>query len=329
MPDSHSHDPDTFACPYCDRQYRFKPELEGKRIKCKCGEKFTIEAPVAAEEQDGYDLDHGVSEDDGPDWSALLGPDGDAPPPVQATNKVCPGCGSAVNPDAAICVQCGTDLRSGKKRGTTKITQATDTVHETPASAVRTKVTGVGLLIHGLGYLGMMAGIALFFIGTWKAASDSPLGDTLLMFAGFSFIAGLPMLVLGPFLCLAVPKEAGLMYLIGSIALYILSVGAFAAVAMEMIPEFLTNLAILPQVFASGCFVMFMRELAEYLDAGAVYENTDFLLNTWKVIALTTGLLFIPCVGCLVLIVWLCAQLVFTLTYGWIVVQTALAAIRS
>ncbi len=322
------HD-DTFACPICDRQYRYKPELEGKSVRCKCGEKFIVEAPVAGDEPDAYELDQNMPEDDGPDWSALLGSTGDAPPPVQAANSVCPSCGSSVAQEAAICVQCGVDLRSGKKRGKTVIAQPSETAHETTTSAVRTKITGVGLLIHGLGYLGMMAGIALFFIGSWQTAKGSPLGDTLLMIAGISFIAGLPMLVLGPFLCLAVPKEAGLMYLIGAIALYILSVGTIVAFAFEMIPEFLQNLVVIPQVFAAGCFVMFMRELAEYLNAGSVYENTDFLLNTWKVIALTTGLLFVPCVGCLVVIVWLCAQLVFTLTYGWIVVQTALAAIRS
>ena len=329
---------DTFICPHCDRQYRFKPELEGKRIRCKCGEKFTVEAPILEEpddEIDGYDLhdEPAEHEGEGPDWSALLGPEGGAAAaaPVELSANVCPNCRAAIKPGAALCIQCGTDLRSGKKRGKTKITQAKDTAHDSTASAVRTKIAGVGLLIHGIGYLGMMLAVILFFIAGWQAAKQNPIADSLMAGAGISFIIGIPMLLLGPFLCLTTPKDAGLLFLIGSIGLYFVGMASFVVVGIyqDQLPDIVVFAAVLPQTFAAGCFVAFMRQMAEYIGAGSVYENTDFLLKTWKYIAITSVLLLLPFIGCLVLVVWIIAQTIFALSYGWIVCQAGLAAVRS
>jgi hypothetical protein len=35
------------SCGACQRQFSWKPELAGKRVKCKCGEKISVPAPVA------------------------------------------------------------------------------------------------------------------------------------------------------------------------------------------------------------------------------------------------------------------------------------------
>jgi uncharacterized Zn finger protein (UPF0148 family) len=43
------------ACPTCQKQFTFKPELAGRKVKCpKCGNSFTVTAPAAAAEE--YDL---------------------------------------------------------------------------------------------------------------------------------------------------------------------------------------------------------------------------------------------------------------------------------
>ncbi len=327
---------DTFICPHCDRQYRFKPELEGKRIRCKCGEKFTVEAPVFEEpddEFDSYDLhdEPAEHEGEGPDWSALLGPEGGAAAaaPVELSANVCPNCRAAIKPGAALCIQCGTDLRSGKKRGKTKITQAKDTAHDSTASAVRTKIAGVGLLMHGLGYLGMLGASILLKIAEWQATSQNPSADIMVHIAGIVLLVAMPMLIFGPFFCLVVPKDAGLFYLLGSIGLLILGAASFVAVFMEVIPMQFAAVALLPFVFAPGCFVGFIRKMAEYINAGAVYENTDFLLKVWKYMAFTSILLVLPFFQCFALLIFIVAYTVFTLAYGWIVSQAGLAAIKS
>ena len=44
-------------CPSCQKEYRWKPELAGKRVQCKCGE--LIDVPIEepqTEKTDLYDL---------------------------------------------------------------------------------------------------------------------------------------------------------------------------------------------------------------------------------------------------------------------------------
>lgn len=52
-------EPASFKCPSCAREFRWKPELAGKRIRCKCDNKFAVpQAPPAKiEEPEVYDLD--------------------------------------------------------------------------------------------------------------------------------------------------------------------------------------------------------------------------------------------------------------------------------
>ena len=85
----------TFACDSCGKQYPWKPELAGKKAKCKCGALISIpaQAPRAAR----------------------------TPVAVAATAPVdesqgyrCPACKSELTPGQAICVSCGYDLRTGQ-----------------------------------------------------------------------------------------------------------------------------------------------------------------------------------------------------------------------
>ena len=55
--------PETFSCPSCQKEYRWKPELAGKRAKCKCGSTIEIPHADAALQQDDlgiYDVAEGA-----------------------------------------------------------------------------------------------------------------------------------------------------------------------------------------------------------------------------------------------------------------------------
>jgi hypothetical protein len=43
-------------CPGCGTKYAWKPQLRGKRVKCKCGESFLALDPATAETEDGFDI---------------------------------------------------------------------------------------------------------------------------------------------------------------------------------------------------------------------------------------------------------------------------------
>jgi len=44
--------PDSFKCPECGKQFRWKPEFAGKRVQCKCGHKFPVPDLKASESEE-------------------------------------------------------------------------------------------------------------------------------------------------------------------------------------------------------------------------------------------------------------------------------------
>src|SRR5689334_20828376 len=102
-----------FSCEACARTYSWKPELAGKRVKCKCGQPLSVPAsdPAAAAE-------------DAPEGFEGLMPAGDhagASTAAAPAGPACPSCNSPVDPAAVICVNCGHNLKTGKKLKTTKL----------------------------------------------------------------------------------------------------------------------------------------------------------------------------------------------------------------
>ncbi len=325
------HDDDQmFSCPYCDRRFRYKPELEGKRVRCKCGEKFAVEAPLI-EEPDPYSLGANPDEeDDGPDLMALLGTtDGNAPVPVPTAGKACPVCGSAVTDTAALCIQCGTNLKSGKKSGKTSVVPGWASAHENTSSAVRIKITGAGLGLHGLGYLALVLGMTVAGVGGHLMEGGNPTGEVLAMIGGLATLGGLPLLVIGPFLGLAAPPDAGRGLLIGSIACYLGGTALVILLATGQVPGFLAAVASVPFLVGAGCFLGFLQKLSVYLDDDSLYSRSEFLLKTLFLIVILAFLVFIPLINCLALIAMVVVQPVFTIVYAWTVCQAALSALKT
>jgi hypothetical protein len=132
-----------FSCDSCGKTYAWKPQLAGKRVKCKCGSPMTVPASdPAADAGAGLDdlaaLAHGgESYDDAPP---------PPPPPVGSrggrpakaggaavAGATCPSCGVAVDPNAVLCVNCGTNLKTGKKLKTTSVAAAPGGAAAAPA----------------------------------------------------------------------------------------------------------------------------------------------------------------------------------------------------
>jgi len=319
----------TFACPYCDRQYGFKPELEGKKVRCKCGEKFIVEPPQL-EEPAPYDIDQDAPIDDGPDWSLLTGSSGEQPEPAGSSTRVsCPSCGSSISPTAALCVNCGKEVKTGKKIGQTRVLPGEKPSRAETFSALQTKITGIGLAIHGLGYLLLMIGVTLAVIGQGQLNGGNPTGDILLMIGGIGTLIGLPLMVLGPFLSLAAPADAGRMLLIASIAFYLGGAVFLVLIELGVLHEWFSVAQNIPFLIGAGCFLGFLQKLSLYLDDDSLFAQTEFLLKTFFLIVILTLLMFIPLLGCLAVLAALVAQVVFAIAYAWTVCQAALSALRT
>lgn len=94
---------DHIICSQCDRQFRFKPELAGKHVKCKCGNMITFEAPRTPA-TDPHDTEYDLAE--APVTPGTIAHDQFKP--------ACPSCGSAVKAQAVICLNCGYNFKEGK-----------------------------------------------------------------------------------------------------------------------------------------------------------------------------------------------------------------------
>lgn len=140
---------DSFACPGCGKQYKWKPDVAGKKVRCaKCNLKVRVPAaggakaealepipgggapaPKAAAKpaapakpaRPAADDDYELNLDDELAGLAPKGPvqpislDAGGAAPGGATAGKCPSCNAKVKPGAVICLNCGFNLQSGKK----------------------------------------------------------------------------------------------------------------------------------------------------------------------------------------------------------------------
>jgi hypothetical protein len=83
----------TFSCDSCGKQYPWKPELAGKKAKCKCGALISIPAQAPARTPVAVAA---------------------AAPVDESQGYRCPACKGDLTPGQAICVGCGYDLRTGQ-----------------------------------------------------------------------------------------------------------------------------------------------------------------------------------------------------------------------
>ena len=97
--------PGGITCASCGKRYRARPELAGKKVRCKCGATIAVPAGSPADSPDPYALD------DGPETSGPAASAGAAA--AQAAGR-CPSCEKPVSAGAAICVGCGYNFETGQ-----------------------------------------------------------------------------------------------------------------------------------------------------------------------------------------------------------------------
>lgn len=105
-------------CESCGRTYRWNDKYAGRKVQCKCGAvmRFPDRMPgdePAQQEEDVYALNTG---DDGiPMASEAPAASAGASAKQPADDGHCPECAKEVRPGAIICINCGYNLKEGKK----------------------------------------------------------------------------------------------------------------------------------------------------------------------------------------------------------------------
>src|SRR5688500_6773473 len=98
-----------FACAACGREFRWKPELAGKKAKCKCGavvavpaqEPLALEPPPAEPVPIRVDSEDPFAAFDQGAYGAADNPSAAGPPPPPPSNT-CPVCGTPALPTAVM-----------------------------------------------------------------------------------------------------------------------------------------------------------------------------------------------------------------------------------
>lgn len=146
-----------FVCAGCGKQYRWKPELAGKKAKCgKCGAVMQVPAQAPGAPEDSlYDL--------APDESApkRLQPAAAASAGSADDSYRCPSCKQSIAPGSVICVKCGFNLREGKKMAPVRAAAASSSSGGRPVIAPMPMRSGAAVLPYGAKPLGAKAGPSL------------------------------------------------------------------------------------------------------------------------------------------------------------------------
>lgn len=124
------------VCEGCGKEYRWKEELAGKKVRCKCGHVMRIpEQPPSDPSDDSVgaielaDPSHDAPappppKPKSPTPKIAPEPKVEAFEPIEVTEPAapagdaCPSCGATLPPNAVLCIQCGYNLTTGQKLGT-------------------------------------------------------------------------------------------------------------------------------------------------------------------------------------------------------------------
>ncbi len=315
--------PAKFQCSNCGQLYRWKPELVGRKVNCKCGFKFAVPAAADGAESFGISLEpkadvqamralREASDDLGPialDEAALTA----GPVPLNVpqgvsinTSGKCIACNSPLKPGALICVNCGANQATGQKLRPrieslppeVKTEQVNTT---TGLAAVR---TGLWITLASLvvSVLIIVAAIGLA-VATLRSPVTADRVEFLINYAGFAVSA---LQLAGAAFCLLGPKDAG-----GRVVLALAMLMSVASSAIDLLflqgtiyvdGSLWVPLELVAQtlrITATIAFLFYLRALAVYLEFQEIVEQADKVMYNYIGLIVASVLAVMPFVGCI------------------------------
>lgn len=108
------------TCSHCGRVYKWKPEIAGRKVVCKCGQKMRIPAEPSDQVQSSGSSSSPAQEPSTYELAASeshpsSGGGGGSGRSRGSRQEKCPTCNQALKPGAVICINCGYNLQEGKR----------------------------------------------------------------------------------------------------------------------------------------------------------------------------------------------------------------------
>ena len=255
-------EPATFTCPACGKRYGLKPGMEGRRVACGCGKSFRVPVP----EDDG----EGPLELSDPSLARVPEPDPSAAP------GACVRCNAPLKPGAVLCLNCGTDQRTGQRAASPPPPPPgpgddgpDDDAPDTTRGRMTATLWGINAQIASLllGGLNLVLGLSIA-VAPPSLTAVLVVGHALVMIGG-GLIGGL-----GSILCLAAPvPAAGLAALAVSLLCNAVTVGLDLWDSVGDAPGWVTGTSVLVGIAGLLCFLGFLLSLADSLEFPEVSQT--------------------------------------------------------
>ena len=288
---------ETFACPACGKTYRLKPEVVGRKVGCKCGERFRVPEPAAAEPDDDGPLE---LSDGAPAWMSGVEP--------AAAPAACSRCGTPLKPGAVLCLSCGTDQRTGAAAVAPPAGDDGGDEDDAPEpTRLRMTATLWGVNAQILSLLGKGVALVLGVVAAFATGTPAVYWTAVGVELAAACLGGL-----GAVLCLFAPSPlAGRLALAGSLAAYLAGFGLGVWDESGAAPAWGAWAAGGLNVAGLMLFLGFLISLAAHLDFPEVTDDANKVFGTTlgAVVALAIAAVmpfgsFLLLIGVLALAAW-------------------------
>lgn len=315
----------TINCSNCDRAFRWKPELAGRSVRCKCGTRLAVSQTPPVQEKPKARPE---PEAEFNPFSELL----DNLKEAETGEAAAPQFGLQTLPQEKR------SWRKSAKESASSGLSDMSSVGSNDGGDAKLKVAGVGLLIHFGGFVLIaiaMCWVVFYVMSYGMPESGGPRSEFNSKF-GYAFLTAMGMIFLGPLLSLGVPNQAGRGMLVGGLLSYIVAIILpFVAIGPQQAskpPVSFIVAAIAAAVLmliGTGFVLSFLVRLSAYLDESSLQAKSESLLGLYKFVLagyiIALGLMFIPVVGAIVNV--LISLLIMVLIVRYILLNGRLALV--
>lgn len=265
-----------FHCSACERAFRWKPELAGRTVRCKCGTKLAVAKTPPAPQKPKARVERE------PEFNPLsdMLDDLKAAEPTQMLQPV------ELSPMPKPKRTWGNSAKHSAKDGLSGMSHA----ESNDGSDPKLKVAGVGLLLHFGGFVVMgiaLCWFVLHIVNHGMPKEGDPADDFQRNISVVMMIA-MGMVFLGPLLSLGVPNQAGRGMLIGGLLSYMAAIILPIAIAQSMEAShakyfiLVILAAAVLMLIGTGFVLSFLCRLAAYLGESSLQASAESLLGLYK-----------------------------------------------
>lgn len=269
-----SVDEATFACSSCGRSFRWKPDLAGRKVKCKCGATLTV--PLVAPVQRTAASRPKPKAPSKPEPE--VNPLGDWLDTLKASEEV-----AAVQPQQMQTLQPSPKSKKSKSKPAKQSTS----MQVQQAQPWGLKIAGYGLILH-------FTGFALFIGSLFLLPVLAFLGP-LAVIPSIVTLCGFLLFFFAPLLALAAPNDAGRPILVIALVLYVLVpvvtiaglIGIWTntdrqSLMSESLGLMIVLGVILLMLCGTGFLLGFLKQLAAYLNQDYLYAKAESVITHYK-----------------------------------------------